>query len=102
MNARQPVVYILASGRNGTLYIGVTSDLVRRIWQHRNDSAEGFSKAYRTHMLAYFELHESMESAILREKQIKKWNRDWKLELIEKHNPYWRDLYSDILDSAKE
>ena len=101
MNIRHAAVYILANGRNGTLYIGVTSDLVRRIWQHRNDSIEGCSKAHCAHMLAYFELHESMESAILREKQMKKWNRDWKLELIEKHNPYWRDLYSDILDSAK-
>ena len=101
MNAGRPAVYILASGRNGTLYIGVTSDLPQRIWQHRNDLTPGFSNSYRAHMLAYFEIHQSMASAILREKQMKKWNRNWKLELIEKHNPYWRDLYADILDSAQ-
>ena len=101
MNDKLPAVYILASGRNGTLYIGVTSDLPKRVWQHRNDLAEGFSKAHRTHSLVYFELHEAMESAILREKQMKKWNRAWKVDLIEERNPYWRDLYGEILDSAK-
>jgi putative endonuclease len=100
MTNRQPAVYILASGRNGTLYIGVTSDLVRRIWQHRNRFVEGFSNRYDTHLLVYFEVHASMESAIMREKQLKKWKRRWKLELIEEHNAYWRDLYPEILDGA--
>ena len=100
MKEKQPAIYILASKRNGTLYIGVTSDLPQRIWQHRNDVAEGFSKDYQAHLLVYFELHISMEAAIVREKQLKKWERQWKIELIEKNNPYWRDLYSEILDCA--
>ena len=95
--SKQPAVYILASKRNGTLYIGVTSDLIKRTWQHKNDSVEGFTKRYRVHRLVYYELHEDMESAIRREKQMKKWNRDWKLELIEKQNPDWRDLWEGIL-----
>jgi putative endonuclease len=93
----QPAVYILASQQNGTLYIGVTSDLVQRIWQHRNDLAEGFTKKYQVHVLVYFELHESMYDAIAREKTLKKWNRAWKLELIEKENPDWKDLWESIL-----
>jgi putative endonuclease len=97
---KQPAVYILASKRNGTLYIGVTGHLAQRIWQHRNDVTEGFSKKYQIHMLVYFELHGSMESAILREKQLKKWERRWKIHLIEKANPYWRDLYSEIVGGA--
>jgi len=100
MASKQPAVYILASARNGTLYIGVTSALVQRIWQHRNDAAEGFSKKYGTHALVHFELHATMAQAILREKQLKKWERKWKLELIEKHNPYWRDLYDSLLDGS--
>jgi putative endonuclease len=95
--SKQPAVYILASKRNGTLYIGVTSDLIKRTWEHKNDSVEGFTKRYRVHRLVYYELHEDMESAIRREKQMKKWNRDWKLELIEKQNPDWRDLWEGIL-----
>jgi len=102
MPSKQPAVYILASERNGTLYIGVTSNLLQRIWQHRNDLVEGFSERYNVHNLVYFEMHENMESAIARENQIKKWNRRWKLELIEKHNPYWRDLYPEILDSTTD
>jgi len=102
MTPKQPAVYILASERNGTLYIGVTSAVVQRIWQHRNDAAEGFSKKYRVHALVYFELHTTMAQAILREKQLKKWERKWKLELIEKHNPYWRDLYDSLLDGSTE
>ncbi|MDR2172926.1 MAG: GIY-YIG nuclease family protein [Burkholderiales bacterium] len=94
---KQPAVYIILSKRNGTLYIGVTSNLVQRVWQHRNDAVEGFSKKYQTHILAYYELHDNMESAILREKQLKKWERQWKIRLIEKSNPYWRDLYSEIV-----
>ena len=97
MDSKQPAVYILASQRNGTLYIGVTSNLIQRIWQHRNDVAEGFSKEYQTHLLVYFELHGDMGAAILREKQLKKWERKWKIRLIEKSNPYWRDLYPEIV-----
>jgi putative endonuclease len=94
---RQPTVYILASKQNGTLYIGVTSDLVERVWQHKNDIAEGFSKRYGVHRLVYYELHQDMISAITREKQLKKWERAWKLELIEDRNPTWRDLWDEIV-----
>jgi putative endonuclease len=94
---KQPAVYILASQRNGTLYIGVTSDLVQRIWQHKNDVVEGFTKEYGVHMLVWYELHEDMESAIIREKRLKKWNRAWKLRLIEEMNPDWKDLYDSII-----
>jgi len=81
---RQPAVYILASRRNGTLYIGVTSDLVKRAYEHKQDLIEGFTKQYGVHQLVYFEMHEDMVSAITREKQLKKWNRAWKIELIER------------------
>lgn len=94
---KQPAVYLLASKRNGTLYIGVTSNLPARIWQHKNDQVEGFTKQYQVHQLVYFEIHEEMVSAIQREKQLKKWRRQWKLELIEKDNPEWKDLYDDIV-----
>ena len=93
----QPAVYILASKKGGTLYIGVTSDLVKRIYEHKNDFIDGFSKEYHVHMLVYFELHESMEEAIKKEKQLKKWNRQWKIELIEKENSEWKDLYPEIV-----
>ena len=93
----QPCVYILASRRNGTLYVGVTSNLVKRIWEHKNNVVQGFTQKYGVHMLVWFELHETMESAIRREKAIKEWKRDWKLKLIEQQNPAWRDLYSEIL-----
>jgi len=89
-------VYILASGRNGTLYIGVTSNLPKRVWEHRQAVVEGFSKRYGVKTLVYFELHGDAESAITREKQIKKWNRLWKLRLIEERNPAWRDLFEEI------
>ena len=92
-----PCVYILASKRNGTLYVGVTSNLVQRIWQHKNDLVEGFTKRYGVHTLVWFEAHESMESAIAREKAIKEWKRVWKVELIENGNPTWRDLYDEIV-----
>ena len=92
-----PCVYILSSQRNGTLYIGVTSDLVQRVWQHKNDFVEGFTKRYGVHNLVWYEIHATMESAIAREKALKKWNRAWKLELIEKSNPTWKDLYSEIV-----
>jgi putative endonuclease len=93
----QPAVYILASQRNGTLYTGVTSDLPKRIWEHKNDVAEGFSTRYDVHLLVYFELHADMLSAIAREKQLKKWNRAWKIKLIEEMNPEWRDLWDEII-----
>jgi putative endonuclease len=92
-----PCVYILASERNGTLYIGVTSDLVKRIWEHQSDFVEGFTKQYQVHDLVWYEIHENMESAITREKQLKEWKRQWKVELIEKLNPYWNDLYPTIV-----
>jgi putative endonuclease len=94
---KQPAVYILASKRNGTLYTGVTSDLPKRIFEHRNDMVEGFTKKYGVHHLVYFELHEDMAAAITREKQIKKWNRAWKLRVIEQQNPDWEDLWPRIL-----
>jgi putative endonuclease len=94
---KQPAVYILSSKRNGTLYVGVTSDLVKRVWEHRNNLVEGFSKRYNVHQLVWYELHESMDSAINREKRLKDWKRKWKLQLIEKTNPNWDDLYSKII-----
>jgi putative endonuclease len=94
---KQPCVYILASQRNGTFYVGVTSDLVTRIWEHKNDVVEGFTKKFSVHLLVYFEQCADMSAAITREKQIKKWNRAWKIELIESTNPEWRDLWEEIL-----
>ena len=92
----QPAVYMLASQTQGTLYIGVTSNLVRRVWQHKNDVFAGFTEKYEVHKLVWFELHGSMEAAITREKQLKKWNRAWKIELIETENPEWKDLFNGI------
>jgi len=92
-----PAVYILSNKKNGTLYIGVTSNLVNRIWQHKNDVIEGFTQKYSIHVLVYFEIQEDMISAIAREKQLKKWNRKWKIALIEKENPNWIDLYPSIV-----
>ena len=97
MEERQPFVYILASHRNGTLYIGVTSSPIKRIWQHKNNVVDGFSRRHRVHTLVWYELHETMESAILREKQLKNWNRVWKARLIEGENPEWVDLYSTLM-----
>ncbi len=94
---KQFFVYIMASKRNGTLYIGVTSNLPQRIWQHKKNQAEGFTSKYNVKQLVYFEPHDTAENAITREKQFKKWNRAWKLKLIEKHNPNWKDLYDLIL-----
>jgi putative endonuclease len=94
---RQPAVYILASKRNGTLYIGVTSDLVKRVWEHKNDVIGGFTQRYKVHQLVWYELHDDMESAILREKRLKDWKRSWKLNLIESLNPHWHDLYDAIV-----
>jgi putative endonuclease len=92
-----PAVYNLASKRNGTLYIGVTSDLVKRIWEHKNNLVKGFTARYNVHQLVWYEMHESMESAIQREKRLKGWKRDWKMELIEKTNPDWQDQYHTII-----
>jgi putative endonuclease len=94
---KQPAVYILASKRNGTLYTGVTSNLVKRIWQHRNGVVDGFTQKYSVHSLVYYELAEEMAVAIAREKQIKGGSRAKKLAMIESMNPEWRDLYEDIL-----
>ena len=94
---KQPAVYILASKRNGTLYIGVTSSLPKRIWEHRNNVIGGFTKRYRIHLLVWYELHETMELAIQREKALKNWKRSWKLKLIEKDNQQWMDLYKTII-----
>ncbi len=94
--AKQFFVYIMASRRNGTLYVGVTSDLVQRVWHHKEGVVEGFTSKYAVKMLVYFEPHETAESAITREKQLKKWERAWKIRLIEEVNPGWRDLYGDI------
>lgn len=91
-----PCVYILASGRNGTLYIGVTSDLPARIQQHKADLVPGFTRKYGVHTLVWYEAHPDMTSAIAREKAMKEWKRAWKLELIEKSNPDWHDLSPDL------
>jgi putative endonuclease len=91
-------VYILCSKRNGTLYTGVTSNLIKRVYQHKNDLVEGFTRRYKVHRLVWYETHESWESAIKREKQIKKWKRAWNLIIIEKSNPSWDDLYEAICE----
>ncbi|MDP3973480.1 MAG: GIY-YIG nuclease family protein [Candidatus Daviesbacteria bacterium] len=90
-------VYILASGINGTLYIGVTDNLVRRVWEHKHDLVEGFTKKYDIHDLVYYGQHQDINEAILREKQMKKWKRYWKIKLINKMNPKWKDLYISIV-----
>ena len=94
---KQPAVYILASKKNGTLYIGVTSDLVKRIWQHKNHVVAGFTEKHDVVLLVYFEQYDDMGNASIREKQLKSWNRTWKLKLIEKNNPSWNDLYAGLL-----
>ena len=94
---RRPCVYILASRRNGTLYVGVTSDLARRVGEHRSGAVGGFVRDYEVHRLVFAEFHETMEGAIVREKRIKKWRRTWKLEMIERHNPQWRDLSDEVI-----
>jgi putative endonuclease len=96
MLGRSYFVYILASRRHGTLYVGVTGDLVRRVFEHRSGLVEGFSRKYGVKTLVWFETTESIEAAIVREKQIKKWHRAWKIELIERSNPTWRDLFPEI------
>ncbi len=94
---KQPIVYILANQPNGTLYIGVTSNLSKRIYEHKSHAVEGFTDKYDIGLLVWYEVHETMESAIVREKALKRWNRAWKIELIEKDNRDWRDLYEDIV-----
>ena len=93
---KQPCVYLLASGRRGTLYIGVTSDLLKRVWLHRSDIVQGFSKRYHVHNLVWFEMHATMPAAIARESALKCWKRSWKLDLVEQNNPEWLDLYDDL------
>ena len=97
MQEKFPCVYLIASKPDGVIYLGVTSDIVKRVWQHKNAFVDGFSKKYHVHVLVWFEPHQGMESAILREKHIKKWRRAWKVELIEEGNPGWRDLYGEII-----
>jgi len=93
---KQYYVYILASKKNGTLYIGVTGDLVKRVYEHKQNDVEGFTELYNVHNLVYYEIYKDVTEAILREKQMKKWNRQWKINLIEKNNPQWMDLYKEI------
>jgi len=90
-------IYIMASKKNGTLYIGMTSNLIRRVYEHKNNLIEGFTKKYRVHTLVYYEHTTDVNAAIMREKQMKKWKREWKINLIEKENPNWNDLYEDLL-----
>jgi putative endonuclease len=97
MSGGQYYVYLLASERNGTLYVGVTSDLIKRVYEHKSNLVGGFTQKYHVHRLVYFEVTEDINSAIKREKQIKKWNRGWKIELIEKNNPEWKDLYFTLV-----
>jgi len=94
--SKQPAAYLLASKRNGTLYAGATSDLAKKIWEHRNNLVEGFTTKHGIHQLVWYELHESMDSAILREKRLRGWKRKWKVQLIESTNPDWADLYAKI------
>ena len=96
MTDKSYYLYILCNKRNGTLYTGITSDLVRRIWQHKNGAIEGFTKRYGLKLLVHFEQYTDVKEAILREKRIKKWNRQWKIHLIEKDNPNWEDLYQKL------
>jgi putative endonuclease len=92
----QYYVYLLSSGKYGTLYTGVTSDLIKRVYEHKESLVDGFTKKYKVHQLGYYETQDDIHEAILREKQIKKWNRDWKINLIEKDNPHWIDLYDGL------
>jgi len=94
--SKLPCVYLLASKRNGTLYVGVTSDLIKRVWEHKNHVVDGFTKQHGVDQLVWYEVHETMESAIQREKALKEWQRAWKLKLIEEFNPDWKDLYDTI------
>jgi len=93
---KKAYVYILASERNGTLYVGVTSNIIKRVYEHKNDLVDGFTRKYQVHHLVYFEEHDDIQQAISREKRVKKWKRRWKLELIESTNPNWRDLFEEL------
>ena len=97
MRTKQPAVYILANKPRGTLYVGVTTDLSRRVWEHKNGFVEGFTREHAVHTLVYYEMHADIRPAIKREKQIKRWYRIWKMKLIEKRNPEWRDLSAELL-----
>jgi putative endonuclease len=97
MRERKPCLYILASSPRGTLYIGVTSDLVKRVWEHKNNVTRSFTSDYGVHHLVWFERHDSMYCAIAREKSLKEWRRIWKIELVEKSNPEWRDLFAELV-----
>jgi putative endonuclease len=97
---RQNYVYIMASKRNGTLYVGVTSNLVKRVWEHKHHLLEGFTSRYNVHELVYYEAYRDIRDAVMREKCIKKWNRRWKLKLIESLNPKWCDLYEELCSST--
>ena len=90
------IIYLLSSGKYGTLYTGVTSNLIKRVYEHKESLVDGFTKKYKVHQLVYYETHDDIREAILREKQIKKWNRDWKINLIERDNPHWLDLYDGL------
>ncbi|MEN8176791.1 MAG: GIY-YIG nuclease family protein [Pseudomonadota bacterium] len=94
---RRPCVYLLASKKNGTLYAGVTSDLLKRVWEHKNDLVDGFTKRYSVHTLVWYEVHDTIESAIQREKAIKHWKRAWKIRVIEELNPEWTDLFHELV-----
>ena len=94
---KQSYIYIMASKINGTLYIGVTRDLIKRVYEHKNNLTDGFTKRYQVHNLVYYEISENIEQAIIREKQLKKWRRQWKINLIEKDNPEWQDLYGELI-----
>jgi len=94
---KHPCVYILTSRTNGALYVGVTSNLLKRIWEHKNNVVKGFTQQYIVHTLVWYEVHETMESAIIREKRIKEWKRDWKIKLIDNLNPQWMDLYDTLM-----
>jgi putative endonuclease len=96
MNEKRPCVYILASRRNGTLYVGMTTDLARRVFEHRDRAVPGFTKQYGVDRLVYVEFHDTVADAALREKQMKRWKRAWKLSLIERDNPQWHDLYDSL------
>jgi putative endonuclease len=94
---KQYYVYILANKKYGTLYTGVTNDLIRRVYEHKEGTVKGFTKQHKINMLVYYEIHEGIYEAITQEKRIKRWYRDWKINLIERFNPHWLDLYSDLL-----
>ena len=97
MNDENYYLYIIASKKNGTLYIGVTNDLVKRIYEHKQNAVNGFTKKYNVHTLVYYKVHRDIEETILKEKQMKKWNRKWKVRIIEEKNPEWKDLYDEII-----